>query len=160
MAHQEPVTLLEYQTRFATDEACLEQLFRLRWPEGFRCPRCGRERYYFLTAGHLHQCQQCRYQVSVTAGTVFHRSQIPLRKWFWAVFLVMSDNRGISALFLSRTLSICYETAWFTLHRIGQAMEPREDQYHLQGLVEMDDGYFDGTASTRLSPSRPRRLNR
>lgn len=144
MAKQEPVSLLDFQERFATDEACREQLFKTRWPNGFRCPRCGNERFYRLVTRHLYQCVQCRYQASVTAGTIFHRSRIPLRKWCWAIFLFMHDKRGISALLISRTLQIRYETAWFMLHKIRQAMRSREEHYQLQGLVEMDDGYFGG----------------
>lgn len=144
VAKQEPVSLLEFQARFATDEACQDHLFRVRWPDGFRCPHCGGDRYYWLRRRQLYQCAQCRYQASVTAGTIFHRSRIPLRKWFWAIFLFMNDKRGVSALQISRSLGVRYETAWFMLHKIRRAMERREEQYQLEGLVEMDDGYIGG----------------
>lgn len=144
MARQEPISLLDFQERFATDVACHEQLFKMRWPDGFRCPRCGGQRSYWLQNRSLYQCTGCRYQSSITAGTVFHRSRVPLRKWFWTIFLCMHDKRGVSALLISRALSIRYETAWFMLHKIRQAMQNREAQYQLDGLVEMDDGYFGG----------------
>lgn len=155
-----PQTLLDWQVHFATEAACRAYLFRMRWPDGFRCPRCGGSHAYPLARRHLYQCGRCRYQASVTAGTVFHRSRIPLRKWFWAVFLVTQDKRGVSALQLSRTLKLRYATAWFMLHKIRRAMQDRETAYLLKGLVELDDGYFGGVDHGRAGRGvrRPRVL--
>lgn len=143
LAH-EPLSLLQFQERFPTEDACRDHLFRLRWPDGFVCPRCQCQAYYELKKRRLYQCRQCDHQASVTAGTLFHRSRVPLRKWFWAIYLVTQDKRGISATWLSKTLPIRYETAWFMLHKIRHAMADRESAYQLGGLVEIDDGYFGG----------------
>lgn len=140
----EPLSLLDFQERFPTEDACREQLFRLRWPDGFVCPRCQHPQCYQLPARHLYQCRACGHQASVTAGTLFHRSRIPLRKWFWAIYLATQDKRGVSATLLSRSLPLRYETAWFMLHKIRRAMVDRESAYQLDGLVEIDDGYFGG----------------
>ncbi|HVB08827.1 MAG TPA: IS1595 family transposase, partial [Bacillota bacterium] len=138
------MSLLEFQQRFPDDDACRAHLVQLRWPKGFRCPRCQHDRGYLLKVRHLYQCSACGYQASVTAGTLLHRSRIPLRKWFWAIYLVTQDKRGVSAWYLSEALPLRYETAWFMLHKIRRAMTDRDDQFRLDGLVEMDDGYFGG----------------
>ena len=73
-----------------------------------------------------------------------HRTHLPLTAWFWAIYLCATDKRGISAVQLSRTLGICYESAWYLLHRIRCAMTQRDEKYALSGIVEMDDGYVGG----------------
>ena len=88
----------------------------------------------------------CRHQTSVTAGTVMHRTHLPLTAWFWAIYLCATDKRGISAVQLSRTLGICYESAWYLLLRIRAAMGQRNEKYVLSGIVEMDDGYVGGAS--------------
>lgn len=143
-AAPEPISLLEFQQRFPDDDACRAYLVQLRWPEGFRCPHCHHEHGYLLKRRSLYQCSACRHQASVTAGTLFHKSHIPLRKWFWAIYLITQDKRGVSAWYLSDALPLRYETAWFMLHKIRRAMTDRDDQFRLDGLVEIDDGYFGG----------------
>jgi transposase-like protein len=144
MARQEEITLLEFQNRYGTDEACEEHLLKIRWAEGFKCPHCGHEEYGYHSTRHLYQCKGCGYQVSATAGTVMHGSKLPLRKWFWAIFLVSHDKRGVSAKGLERELSVSYPTAWLMLHKIRKAMGDRDSLYQLSGTVELDDAYFGG----------------
>lgn len=79
------MTLTEFQVAFATEEACLEYLEKLRWPAGFRCPNCSHDVGYSLAARRLIQCAVCRHQASVTAGTMFHKTRIPLVHWFWMI---------------------------------------------------------------------------
>jgi transposase-like protein len=136
--------LLEFQQQFATEEACAEYLFNLRWPNGFVCPRCGGTRYSIHSTRHLWEClnMDCRYQASLTAGTIMHRTRIPLRKWFWAMFLMVRQKNGISALGLKRLISVSYQTAWTMMHKIRKAMADRNARYLLTGIVEMDDSYF------------------
>ena len=81
-----PKTLAEFQVRFATENACRRYLMESRWPNGYRCPRCGHAEAYPVAGRELLQCSACRYQVSVTAGTVMHRTRVPLRDWFWAAY--------------------------------------------------------------------------
>ena len=141
MARAESITFGEFRTRFSTEEACRAELFRLRFPNGFVCPKCGCTEYYPFRGRNAFQCRACRHQTSVTAGTVMHRTHLPLTVWFWAIYLCATDKRGISAVQLSRTLGICYESAWYLLHRIRAAMGKRDEKYELSGIVEMDDGY-------------------
>lgn len=95
-------------------------------------------------AATFYQCRSCRHQTSVTAGTVMHRTHLPLTLWFWAIYLCATDKRGISAVQLSRTLGICYDSAWHLLDRIRTAMGQRDEKYLLSGIVELDDGYVGG----------------
>ena len=106
-----PKTLRQFQSNFATEEACEGYLAACRWPEGFVCPRCGDRRAYDLVNQRRWQCAGCRHQVSLTAGTVLHRTKIPLTHWFWAAYLMTTDKRGVSALLVQRQLGLsCYET--------------------------------------------------
>ena len=107
---------MEFQQRFATEDACREYLFASRWPEGFVCPGCGAGRAGGETRRHLWVCTACGQQTSVTAGTVMHGTRTPLRAWFWAAYLVATHHPGISAKQLQRQLGLSrYETAWLIL---------------------------------------------
>ncbi len=136
-----PRTLLELEERFSTDEACREYLFGLRWPEGFVCPRCACQKAWPMRRG-LWLCGQCRYQASVTAGTVFQRTRLPLRVWFRAIWQVTSQKNGASALTVQRVLGLgSYKTAWTWLHKLRRAMvRPGRDR--LGGRVEVDETYL------------------
>ena len=103
---QESVSLVEFQRRFATEEACMEHLFKLRWPEGYHCPRCGHGSYCFHSTRRLYQCSRCKYQVSVTAGTIFHKTRTPLVKWFWMIFMMARLKSSVSMLSCQRMLGI------------------------------------------------------
>jgi len=136
-----PRTLLELEKRFSTDQACREYLFCLRWPEGFVCPQCACQKAWPMSRG-LWLCGQCRYQVSVTAGTVFQRARLPLRVWFRAIWQVTSQKNGASALTVQRVLGLgSYKTAWTWLHKLRRAMvRPGRDR--LGGRVEVDETYL------------------
>lgn len=139
-----PTSLREFQHQFADEVACHQYLEACRWPDGFRCPRCGHARAFPLRDWNRQECAGCHYQVSLTAGTVFHRTKIPLTLWFWAAYLMTTDKRGISALLLQRQLAIRrYETAWLLLHKLRRAMVNvvREPLY---GEVELDDTWIGG----------------
>jgi len=140
------MSLVDFQKKFKSEKACRKRLFEIRWPDGFVCPRCGHDRYYDLPKKRLYQCKSCKYQCSVTAGTVMHRTRTPLLKWFWAIFLVSNDKRGISALQLSKKLEVSYWVAWTMLHKIRQAMKDRDASYQLAGLIEVDDSYIGGSS--------------
>jgi transposase-like protein len=139
-----PKTLRQFQSNFATEEACERYLAACRWPEGFVCPQCGDRRAYDLVNQRRWQCAGCRHQVSLTAGTVLHRTKIPLTHWFWATYLMTTDKRGVSALLVQRQLGLsCYETAWMLLHKLRRAMVnvTREPLY---GEVEVDETWVGG----------------
>ena len=138
------MSLLEWQKRYGTERACIKELAKVRWPDGFQCPECGSKKAYYIETRQLHQCSQCRHQVSVTADTLFHSTKLPLVKWFWAIFLVSTDKRGLSALALSRKIDIGLKCAWTMLHKIRKAMETRDAGYPLAGLIQVDDAFFKG----------------
>ena len=139
-----PKTLREFQSEFATEEACQNYLADCRWPDGFICPRCGHGRAYELLKQRRQQCAKCRYQVSLTSGTVLHRTKISLTNWFWAAYLMTTDKRGLSALLLQRQLGLSsYETAWMMLHKLRRAMV-NAARDPLRGEVEVDDTWVGG----------------
>lgn len=146
-----PRSLADFQQRFSTEEACVQYLFASRWPDGFVCPRCGGTETYPLRSRQLRQCRSCRYQVSVTAGTVLHRSRSSLRHWFWAAYLVTTHTPGFSALQLQRQLGLKrYETAWAMLQKLRHAMV-RPERDRISGAVEADETYIGGTEEGRRS---------
>ena len=135
--------MLEFQDRFRTEDACRAYLRQVRWPEGFRCPRCGQDQAW-PTSRNLWQCRACGHDVSVTAGTVFHRTRLPLRVWFQAIWLVTNQKSGVSALGLQRTLGLSrYETAWAILHKLRRAMV-RPGREPLTEVVEVDEVFVGG----------------
>ena len=143
---------MEFQERFATEEACRAYLFASRWPQGFVCRACGGRE-----AGELHarrlvwQCKACAQQTSATAGTVMHATRTPLRTWFWAAYLVATHHPGISAKQLQRQLALSrYETAWLILHKLRRAMVAPERE-PLHGEVEVDECWIGGVEPGRIA---------
>jgi len=139
-----------FHQRFGSDEACLEHLRRLRWGanlERFECPECGRHKGWWLDHRRLVECCYCHKQTRVTAGTVFHRIRTPLWKWFWAIYQLAQDKKGIAALELAKQIGVCYGTAWLILHKLRRAMRDRTQRYMLQGVVEVDETYVGGQAT-------------
>ena len=142
MSQKKMLSFTQFIKRFPDEKACVEYLYSVKWPQDFECPVCGCRHGYTLKNRRQYQCARCRHQASLTANTVMHRSHLPLTKWFWAIYLVACDKRGISALALAGKIEVCYETAWNLLRRIRTAMEMRDEYYVLQGIVEFDDSYF------------------
>ena len=135
--------LLKIQRRFPTELACRKYLERRRWPNGFDCPRCGGDRAGSHRTRRLYQCKDCRYQSSLTAGTIFHKTRTPLRTWFWLILLMGHNKHGISMLEAQRLLGIgSYQTIWTMCHKIRSAMAHRDSRYKLAGLIELDDAEF------------------
>lgn len=138
-----PRTVLQFQRRFGTDDACLEYLIDSRWPDGFVCRRCRHAEAYWKAPRKLFECKACHYQVSVTAGTVMHRSKMPLPVWFWAAYLVTTHTPGMSALQFARQMGLRYETAFQMLHRLRAAMV-KDGPDRLRGEVEVDETFIGG----------------
>lgn len=138
-----PRDLPELEARFSSEAACREYLSQLRWPDGFRCPRCSGTKSWPKVDG-LVRCAGCDYQVSVTAGTIFQDSRLPLTLWFRAVWWVTSQKNGVSAMGLQRVLGLkSYKTAWTMLHKLRRAMvRPGRDR--LSGRVEVDEAFVGG----------------
>lgn len=140
-----PRTIVEFQQWFPDDEACAEYLFESRWPEGFRCPRCGHGHSWPVSKRRvLLECAACHLQTSLTAGTVLHKTRTPLHLWFWAAYLMSTPTPGTSALQLQRQLGLGrYETAWMMLHKLRRAMINPERE-PLTGEVEVDECFVGG----------------
>jgi transposase-like protein len=138
-----PDTMQEFIDRFSTEEACIAYLTELRWDNSFRCTNCNHEKAWRHAKGIL-RCQKCHKDISVTAGTVFEKTHLPLRTWFLAVWSMISQKHGISALGVARILGLKrYETAWSLLHRIRSAMV-RKGREKLTGVVEVDEVFLGG----------------
>lgn len=141
-----PETWQEFESWFADDAACRTYLAKLRWPQGFVCPACGGGDAWQTGRG-LWMCHPCGHQTSVTANTIFHRTRLPLRTWFAAVWFVCSQKTGASALGLQRVLGFgSYETAWAWMHKLRRAMvRPDRDQLGGPGIaVELDQTFIGG----------------
>jgi transposase-like protein len=138
-----PQNLLELEARFSTEAACRAYLFELRWPGGFQCLRCA-GRKAWRASDLLWECAGCHHQMSVTAGTIFQDSRLPLTLWFRAVWWVTSQKNGVSAMGFERVLGLkSYETAWTMLHKLRHAMvRPGRDRLH--GCVEVDEAFIGG----------------
>jgi len=138
-----PRTLMEFESRFHTEQACWDYLVQVRWPEGFVCPNCASCKAW-QTQRSLFHCAECGRQVSVTAGTVFQGTRKPLQLWFHAMWWVTSQKNGASAQGLQQSLGLAsYQTAWTWLHKLRRAMvRPGRDR--LNGLVEVDETYVGG----------------
>jgi hypothetical protein len=136
-------SLLDFQNEFSDEEACVQHLRKIRWPEGFECPRCGHRDAWFVSTRNILDCKSCRAKVSLTAGTIFHKTRTPLLKWYWLIYHMAMDKVGVSIAEMQRLLQITdYKTAWLMAHKIRKAMADRDAGYSLAGLVEMDDSFF------------------
>lgn len=137
-----PRTWSQFLDWFATEEACLAYLERLRWPTGFVCPHCGTAAHPGRASRSRLICRACRHQSSVTAGTIFDKTRTPLRIWLGAAWYVTNQKQGVSALGLQRVLGLnSYQTAWTMLHRLRRAMV-RPGREQLKGNVEVDETYI------------------
>ena len=142
MAEEYPRSLTELEAKLGSEEACRAYLARLRWPEGFRCPRCGSGKAWEVRG--LWECAGCGCQTSVTAGTIFQDTRTPLPVWFQAMWWVAIQKNGASALGLQRVLGLkSYETAWTWLHKLRRAMV-RPGRELLTGRIEVDEAYVGG----------------
>lgn len=143
MEEDYPRTLAELDEKLGTESACRNYLFKLRWPDGFVCPRC-KGGIAWITSRNLFVCGSCEYQASLTAGTIFQDTRKPLTLWFRAIWWVMAQKNGASALGMQRILGLgSYKTAWTWLHKLRRAMV-RPGRERLSGRVEVDETYVGG----------------
>jgi transposase-like protein len=134
----------EFQAAFGTEAQCRTVVEKLRWPAGFVCPLCGGQEGKWLSTRPKIQCRTCRHQVSLTAGTIFHATKLPLTSWFLAMWLIATAKNGISSVELGRRLGIKQTNAWSLKQKIMAVMAEREGNKRLDGRVEMDDAYLGG----------------
>ncbi len=153
MAEDYPRTILDFERRFSSEKACRDYLSYLRWPTGFECPRCGCPESWPASRDRI-VCRGCRYQCSVTAGTIFQDTRKPLQLWFRAVWHVTSQKNGASASHIQQLLGLgSYGTAWTWLHKLRRAMvRPGRDL--LSGRVEVDETFISGEETSKTGRKR------
>jgi transposase-like protein len=143
---QHGMSMSEFFDTYGSEAQCAAALALQRWPMGFRCPRCAGSDHYLVSHGvrQLYQCQACRHQASLTAGTLLDSTKLPLRTWFLAMYLVSQAKTGLSALALMRSLGTSYRTAWLIHQKLMCAMAQRDSETPLTGAVQLDDAYLGG----------------
>ena len=137
----------EFERLYGSEEACRAALFKWRWPHGFACPQCGGAKHCVIEGRGLFQCNNCRHQTSLTAGTIFAATKLALTTWFRAMYHVTQSKQGISSLELGRRLGVTQTTAWKIKNKLAQVMMERDAEKKLKGRVEIDDAYLGGERS-------------
>ncbi len=140
---KQEMNMMKLIEKFHSDELCRKTLSELRWPDGVTCPRCDSKDIRNSYTRDQYDCASCGYQFSVTSGTIFHDTHLPLNKWFVAIYLMVVSKKGISANQMKRTLSVSYKTAWYLCHRIRSAMSENNPNL-LNGIVEVDETFVGG----------------
>jgi len=141
---QRGLSLHRFQQLYGTSEQCEAVLLHKRWPHGFVCPKCGQTLYYKLNSRPLYQCQRCRCQTSLTSGTIFDSSKLPLTIWFLAIYLITQSKDGLSSLNLARILGVSANAGLRLKHKLQQVMKKEDDHLQLSGIVQLDDAYWGG----------------
>ena len=143
---QTGMSVTEFMERYGTQAQCEAALEKCRWHDGFVCPMCARKEHYVVWHGKAKtfQCQACRSQTTLTSGTIFHSSKLPLTKWFQAMYFLTQAKNNVAALELMRLVGVCYRTAWRLKHQILEVMAERASDRRLEGHVEVDDAYLGG----------------
>ena len=143
---QRGLSLPEFFARYGSEEQCEAALERVRWPTGFVCPDCAERRHCLVhrEGKRLWQCARCRKQTSLTAGTIFESTRLPLRLWFVGIYHLTQPKNNVAALELKRLLGVGYKAAWRLKHKLMQVMDEREATRVLSERVEVDDAYLGG----------------
>lgn len=154
---KQEMDLMKLFAQFATDEQCRIALEKLRFPDGVKCTRCQSEKISRAYKRNQFECESCGYHFSVTAGTIFHDSHLPLTKWFAAIYLMCEARKGVSANQLKRTIGVSYKTAWYLCHRIRAAVADADTSL-LNGIVEVDETYIGGKAKNMHAKDRAEKI--
>src|SRR5258708_7641928 len=136
---KKPTCLIDLVHRFDSDDTCRDYLLMLRWPDGAVCPRCQSTSVSTISTRHQFDCNACRCRFSVTSGTIFDNTKLPLWKWFAAVYLMVESKKSMTANQIKRTIGTTYKTAWYLCHRIREAMETSDEGPALFGVIELDE---------------------
>jgi len=146
MQNQEKISLREFNNHFCSEERCINYLLQLRWPDGFVCPNCGSRRYYGIKNPRLQKCANyhCGRQVSATAGTIFHRSKVPLQKWFQMLYYLTLSDEKKALTEIDRELNMTYKTTWIMRQkvRLHNESERNHNNDKLAGLIAVDGSYY------------------
>jgi transposase-like protein len=138
------MNLIQIFQKFPTQDKCIEHLEKVRWHDEPICPYCQSDRVTQVPAEQRHHCNNCKTSFSVTVGTIFHHTHLPLQKWFLAVVLVLNAKKGLSARQLARDLEVNKNTGWRMGMQIRKAIEQRDQSELLTGMIEMDETFIGG----------------
>ena len=143
---QAGMSLSQFLADYGTEIQCEAALERYRWPQGFQCPKCQRQKHSSYRRGRvkIFQCSSCRTQTTLTEGTIFHSTKLPLTQWFQAMYFLSQTKNNVSILELRRLVGLSYSAAWRMKHKLMQVMYEREGATRLSGRVEVDDAYLGG----------------
>lgn len=155
---QRGLSLHQFLEDYGHEEQCQNTLYQLRWPQGFVCPECGNTTGCQLHSRKIYQCHKCHHQTSLTAGTIFHGTKLPMTQWFLAIYLLTQRKNSLSALQLSRDLGVKYDTAWRMKHKLMQVMLERQQQQALSGRIEIDDAYLGGEMPGKRGRGSPNKV--
>lgn len=146
-------SLLDFQSKFSTDQVCREYLEQIRWNGSVECPLCGHKEVYHLNDGKTYKCVGCTRNFTVTVGTVLENTKLPLTKWFMAMYLLTTHKKGISSCQLATDLNITQKSAWFLLHRLRE-MSKENNIEVITGFAEMDETYVGGKERNKHETKR------
>jgi ribosomal protein L37AE/L43A len=143
---QAGMSLNQFLTHYGTESQCEAVLEKSRWPQGFECPKCETREHFFYRRGRVKvfQCRACRTQTTLTEGTIFHSTKLPLTRWFQVMYFLSQTKNNVSILELRRLAGLSYPAAWRMKHKLMQVMYERETTTRLSGRVEVDDAYLGG----------------
>jgi transposase-like protein len=143
---QKGLSITEFMSLYGTEEQCESAVEQARWIKGYVCPKCGKTTFCIVYHGKnkTYQCNHCHNQTTLTAGTIFQDTKLPLTLWFYAIYILTQAKNNVSGLELSRTLGIGYRSAWRMKHKIIEVMFERENKRKLSGRIEIDDAYLGG----------------
>jgi transposase-like protein len=146
MVKEQTISIVQLYEKYPDEASCEQELIRMRWPDGFVCPKCGYKKHYTVSTRRLKlfECTACHHQTTAITGTIFERSQTSLKKWFIAIRAIASGKTGYSAAQLSRDIGVAYQTAWTMCHKIRKAMGDRESSRVLTGIVQADESFIGG----------------
>jgi hypothetical protein len=146
---QKGLKLSDFMNNYGTEEKCEAAVAATRWPDGFSCPHCRHPGHCIVYHGQCktYQCNRCHTQTTLTSGTIYQNTRLPLTTWFEAMYFLTQAKNNVSALELTRHLGICYRSAWRLKHKLIQVMCEREDRRVLCDRVETDDAYLGGERS-------------
>ena len=136
---------------FHDEQSCLDYIYKLRWPNGFICPKCSSENIPYKLKNGTLKCSACRRDSSITSGTIFNKTRTPIQNWFGVIWYITNQKSGVSALGIKRLLGLgSYQTAWSLLHKLRSAMV-NPDRDKLSGLVEVDETFVGGVVHRKTS---------
>ncbi|MYA62408.1 MAG: IS1595 family transposase, partial [Dehalococcoidia bacterium] len=154
-SHRQGLSIIQLMDMFPDEESARDWFEANRWPDHVTCPRCQSDRVSTSNGSMSHWCAACRRRFSVRTGTVMERSKIPLRKWAIAIYMVVTNLKGVSSMKLHRELNVTQKTAWFLLHRIREAMNAEVPLF--TGPVEVDEMYVGGIETNKHASKRTHR---